>query len=115
MGGAPWPPASPWVWTDSWWGTDGLPYDITLSVRFDSPVNGGGTLALQGVDYDIDPNCPWRYIIVDKPDGTRIAQRIPDGGRTGTVGKNALNTRGLVLFTDIAQITAGATNSLTKQ
>ena len=120
MAKAPWPPPSPWVWTDSWWGTDGLPYDITLWVRFDSTTNAdgtpnpAGTLALQGVDYDIDPNCPWRYIIVDKPDGTRIAQQIPQGGRTGTIGKNALNTRGLVLFTDIGDITAGVTNSLTK-
>lgn len=101
-----WPPASPWVWTDSWWVGD-IPYSITLSVRFDSPVNGGGTLALQGVDYDIDPNCPWRYLIVDKPDGTRIAQKIPDGGRTGTIGPGPLAARGLSTFTDIASITAG--------
>lgn len=104
---AAWPPASPWVWTDSWW--DGpTAYSITLSVRFDSPVNGGGTLALQGVDYDVDPNCPWRYLIVDKPDGTRIAQKIPDGGRTGTIGPAGLASRGLSTFTDIGSITAGS-------
>lgn len=103
-----WPPASPWVWTDSWWDGD-IPHDITLSVRFDSPVNGGGTLALQGVDYDIDPGCPWRYLIVDKPDGTRIAQKIPDGGRTGTIGPVALASRGLSTFTDIGSITVGVT------
>lgn len=105
-----WPPASPWVWSDSWWDGD-TPQSITLSVRFDSPVNGGGTLALQGVDYDVAPGCPWRYLIVDKPDGTRVAQKIPDGGRAGTIGPNGLASRGLSTFTDIGSITVGANPS----
>jgi len=106
MGGGAWPPASPWVWTDQWW-QGGQPYSITLSFRFDSPVNGSGTLALQGLDYDVDPNCPWRYIIVDKPDGSRISQRIPAGGRTGTVTAGQLASRGLTSFNDLGSITAG--------
>lgn len=107
FGGGAWPPASPWVWQDSWWDPAGNEYAIILAVYFDSPVNGAGTLALQKVDYDVDPNCPWRNLIVTKPDGAVITQRIPDQGRTGTIGKTALNSRGLVLFTDIGSITAG--------
>lgn len=114
MPGGAWPPASPWVWASQWWDTEGNPQAITLSVRFDSPVNGGGTLALQGLDYDIDPGCPWRFILVDKPDGTRTAVQIPAGGRSGTISKAALNTRGFMSFSDIGQITAGVTNSIVK-
>lgn len=108
-GGGAWPPASPWVWQDSWWDPAGHEYAIILSVRFDPPValGGTGTLTLLGVDYDIDPNCPWRNLIVTKPDGTVITQRIPDQGRTGTIGKNGLNSRGLTTFTDIGSVTAG--------
>lgn len=108
MPGSAWPPASPWVWSDSWWDGNNE-HSITLSFRFDSPVNGGGTLALQGLDYDIDPNCPWRYLIVVKPDGTRITQKIPDGGRTGTINATVLANRGLSTFTDLGSITAGVT------
>lgn len=105
-----WPPASPWVWQDSWWQGDNE-YSLILSVRFDSPVNGTGTLVLQGLDYDIDPNCPWRWLIVVKPDGTRVTQQIPQGGRTGTVGAAALATKGLTSFNDLGSITAGATQN----
>ncbi len=111
MGGGAWPPASPWVWQDSWVDAGGNQKDLIISVRFDSPVNGGGTLALQGVDYDLDPSCPWQYLIVVKPDGTRIVQQIPRTARTGTIGKAALASRGLTSFNDIGSITAGDTSN----
>jgi hypothetical protein len=101
-----WPPASPYVWTAAWDG-DTQNNSITLTVNFDSPVNGGGTLALQGIDYDIDPGCPWRFIIIDKPDHTRIALHIQQGGRSGTFNQASLSARGLNTFSDIAQITVG--------
>jgi hypothetical protein len=107
MGGGAWPPSSPYLWSDSWWDAQGNAKTIALSIRFDSPVNGGGTNVLQGVDYDLDPACPWSYLIVVKPDGTRIAQQIPRTARTGTITAAQLASVGLNLFTDIGSITVG--------
>lgn len=110
LGRGAWPPASPWVWSDTWWDAQQNPKVISLSWRFDSPVNGGGTNALQGLDYDVDPNCPWRWIILVKPDGTKITHQIPQGGRTGTITATQLAAIGLTTFADVSNsITVGAT------
>lgn len=105
-GGGAWPPASPWLYQADWTQATKL-YSLTLSFRFDSPVNGGGTLALQGLDYDVDPNCPWNWIIVVKPDHTRITQQIPRASRSGTVTAAQLAAKGLTSFNDLASITVG--------
>lgn len=110
MGGGAWPPASPWVYQADWMQAGNL-FSLTLSFRFDSPVNGTGTLALQGLDYDVDPNCPWSWVIVVKPDGTRITQQIPRAARSGTIGAAALATRGLTSFNDLGSITVGLTQN----
>lgn len=105
-----WPPASPWIWTDQWW--DGnTPFNISLTIRFDSPVNGSGTLALQGIDYDCDSGCPWRFILIDKPDHSRTALPIPPGNLSGTFNPASLAGRGLNTFTDLAQVTVGSNAS----
>jgi hypothetical protein len=102
-----WPPASPWVWKDSWWNGN-AEYSVVLSFRFDSPVNGGGTNQLQGCDYDLDPDCPWKYlIIVRATDNARLVQKIPSVSRTGTITAQQLHNFGLDLFTDIGSVTVG--------
>lgn len=104
----PWPPASPYVWTSTWNDRAGSPMTLSLSFRFDSPVNGGSTNALQGVDYDLDPRCPWEYIIIMKSDGvTRLTRQIPRVARTGTITTAQLHTFGLDSFLDIGSITVG--------
>jgi hypothetical protein len=108
-GGGRWPPASPWVWQDSWWDAQGAQKSIVLSFRFDDAVTGGGTFALQGMDYDLDPACPWAWLIVVRSDGTRITQQIPRTSRTGTITTTQLSARGLNAFTDIGSVTAGTT------
>jgi hypothetical protein len=104
-----WPPASPYVWQDSWTDAQGVSKSIVLAFRFDSPVNGGGTLVLQGLDYDLDPACPWAFLIVVKPDTSRVTRQIPRGARTGTVTAAQLAAVGLSTFTDIGSITVGTT------
>lgn len=106
-GGGAWPPASPWVWQDSWWDAQNNQKSIILSFRFDSPVNGGGTLAFQGCDYDLDPQCPWQYLIVVRSNGTRVTHQIPRASRTGTITTAQLAAVGLNVFTDIGSITVG--------
>lgn len=110
-GGGAWPPASPWIWQDSWWDAQNNQRSIVLTFRFDSPVNGGGTLTFQGCDYDLDPQCPWEYLIVVRSDGTRITHHIPRGARTGTITTAQLATVGLNKFTDIGSITVGVSPS----
>lgn len=104
-----WPPASPWVWTDSWYDANGTAASATLSFRFDSPVNGGGTNQLQGCDWTLDANCPWTWLIVVKADGTRLTQQIPatKQNRSGTITAQQLHNFGLDLFTDIGSVTVG--------
>jgi hypothetical protein len=109
MGGGKWPPASPWVWQDTWWDANNNPKSIILSFRFDDNVTGGGTLAFQGCDYDLDPACPWQYLIVVRSDGTRITHQIPRISRTGTITATQLAAVGLHIFTDIGSITVGET------
>lgn len=109
LGHGTWPPASPWIWQDSWYDANGAQKTIVLTWRFDDTVTGGSTLALQGLDYDVDPACPWRYLIIVKPDGTRITHQIPAGGRTGTISAAVLATAGLSTFTDLGSTTVGAT------
>jgi hypothetical protein len=105
MGKGAWPPASPWSTSDTWWDTDNQPHPFTLSVRFDSPVNGGGTNAIQGIDYVIDPGCPWRWMIIDRPDGARVALEMT--ADTGTFDAEALAGIGVEFFADIGSLTAG--------
>lgn len=100
-------PASPYVWADSWWTANGAERKIILSIRFDSPTNGGGTNVLQGLDYDLDPGCPWEVLIITKPDGTVLKQHIPRTTRTGTITAVQLHNFGLDSFLDIASITVG--------
>lgn len=109
LGRGAWPPASPYVWQDSWTDPQGNRRTIVLSWRFDSPVNGGGTNVLQGLDYDLDPQCPWEILIVVRSDGVRITQQIPRTARTGTIGPTPLANRGLNTFLDIGSITVGQT------
>lgn len=106
-GGGAWPPASPYVWIGSWWTTNGQERQIILSFRFDSPVNGGGTNALQGLDYDLDPGCPWEVLIIVTATGTQLKQHIPRASRTGTITANQLHNFGLDTFLDIGSITVG--------
>lgn len=101
----PWPPASPWVWGDSFWDQDGSPHPLTFYVRFDSPVNGGGTLVLDSIDYERDPECPWHFMIVDRADSVRVSLEMT--GETGTFDTAALNGIGLEMFDDIGSLTAG--------
>lgn len=108
MGGGAWPPASPWVWIGRWWNASNQPFEIVLNIRFDSPVNGGGTNALQGVDYDLDPQCPWEYLIVGRSDGVLLSRQIPRTTRTGTITASQLHTFGLDSFLDIGYITVGS-------
>ena len=109
MGGGAWPPASPYTWVGTWWNAQNAKREIILSIRFDSPVNGGGTNALQGVDYDLDPQCPWEYLIIVKSDGTVLSRQIPRGSRTGTITAAQLHNFGLDSFLDIGSITVGST------
>lgn len=113
MAGGAWPPASPWVWQDSWWDAQGNQRSIVLSFRFDPSVafGGTGTFAFLGCDYDLDPQCPWGWLIVVRSDGTRITQQIPRIARTGTITTAQLASRGLNKFTDIGSITAGTTST----
>ena len=111
MGGGKWPPASPWVWSDSWWDSQSNARSIVLSFRFDDNVTGGGTFALQGCDYNLDPQCPWGWLIVVRSNGTRITQQIPRGSRTGTITATQLASVGLNVFTDIGSITAGVSST----
>lgn len=104
MGGGAWPPPSPWVWQDSWWDAQGNPKSIVLTFRYDNT-----TFAFAGCDYDLDPQCPWSWLIVVRSDGGRITQQIPRGNRTGTITAAQLATVGLNKFTDIGSITVGAT------
>ncbi|MFB9925980.1 hypothetical protein ACFORO_12625 [Amycolatopsis halotolerans] len=106
-----WPPASPWVCQFSWYDATGAQKNIVLSIRFDSPVNGGGTNALQGVDYDLDPACPWAWLIVVRSDGTRITHQIPRVSRTGTITAAQLTAIGLNSFLDIGSVTVGTTQN----
>lgn len=108
-GGGQWPPPSPWIWQDSWWNAQGAPRSIVLTFRFDDTNTGGGTLAFQGCDYDLDPQCPWEWLIVVRSDGVRITHQIPRTARTGTITAAQLSLRGLNKFTDIQSITVGAT------
>jgi hypothetical protein len=101
----PWPPASPWVWGDSFWDEDGNQHPLTFYVRFDSPVNGTGTLVLQGIDYERDSEVPWDYMIVDRADAERVSLEMT--GETGTFGPEELNGIGLETFDDIGSLTAG--------
>lgn len=106
-----WPPASPWVWQASWWDAQGAQKSIVLSFRFDDAVTGGGTFALQGMDYDLDPACPWAWLIIVRADDTRITQQIPRTSRTGTITTTQLSARGLNLFTDIGSVTVGVSQN----
>jgi hypothetical protein len=106
-GGGQWPPPSPWVWQDSWWDAQGIARSIVLSFRFDDTNTGTGTLAFQGCDYDLDPACPWQYLIVVRSDGTRITHQIPRTARTGTITMAQLAAVGLNKFTDIGSVTVG--------
>lgn len=112
-GGGAWPPASPWVWQASWWDANGNPKSIILSFRFDAPVTQGGTgtLAFQGCDYDLDPACPWQYLIVVRADGAKVTHQIPRGARTGTITSTQLAAVGLHIFTDIGSVTVGVSPS----
>lgn len=110
-GGGRWPPASPWVWQASWWDAAGNPKSIVLTFRFDDAVTGGGTFAFAGCDYDLDPQCPWQYLIVVRSDGTRITHQIPRGNRTGTITSTQLAAVGLNKFTDIGSVTVGVSPS----
>jgi hypothetical protein len=101
----PWPPASPWVWGDSFWDQDGNPHPLTMYVYFDSPVNGGGTLTLDRIDYERDAENPWHYMIVDRADSERVSLEMT--AETGTFGTAALNDIGLESFNDIGSLTAG--------
>lgn len=108
-GGGRWPPASPYVWQDSWYDAQGSQKSIVLTFRFDDAVTGGGTFNFTGVDFDLDPACPWQVLIIVRSDGTRITHSIPRVSRTGTISPAQLATHGLNKFTDIGSITAGAT------
>ena len=78
-----------------------------LTFRYDDT-----TFAFLGVDYDLDPACPWEFLIVVKSDGTtRLTRQIPRGSRTGTITTAQLAAFGLAKFTDIGSITVGATAS----
>jgi hypothetical protein len=111
LGRGIWPPASPWVWKDSWWDTNMVEKSIVLTWSFDDAVTGGGTLAFTSLAYDLDPQCPWEWLIVIKPNLTRITQQIPRGARTGTITSAQLAAKGLHVFTDIGSITVGSTSS----
>lgn len=100
-----WPPPSPWIWQDSWWTPAMVKRDIILTWNFD------GGLAFTSLGYDLDPGCPWEYLIVTKPDSTRITHQIPRVSRTGTITAAQLLAKGLHLFTDIASITVGSSPS----
>lgn len=106
-----WPPPSPWVWQDSWWTVAMMKRDIILTWNFDDAVTGGGTLAFTSVAYDLDPACPWEWLIITKPDTTRVTHQIPRTSRTGTITAAQLLAKGLHLFTDIASITVGSSPS----
>jgi len=106
-GGGAWPPPSPYVWTASWWDTAGNPFQIVLTIRFNSSFSGGDN-ALLGVDYDLDPKCPWEYLIVVRAtDNAKLVRQIPRSSRTGTLSPTQLHNFGLDLFTDIGSITVG--------
>jgi hypothetical protein len=107
MGGGHWPPASPWSTADSWWDPDGNPHPYTLAVRFDSPVNGGGTGELYGIDYTIDPDCPWRYVIIQRADDVSVSLNMVDD--FGTFDATDLSDIGLAVFDDIGSISASDT------
>lgn len=109
MGGGHWPPASPWTTSDSWWDSDNNPHSVSLSVRFDSPVNGGGTNEIQGIDWVIDPGCPWRWMIIDRSDNVRVSMEMSTD--TGTFDVDALAGIGVHLFADIGTLTAGSTGA----
>lgn len=106
MGRGAWPPSSPYVWSDSWIDSQGNQKSLTLTFRYDNT-----TFVFAGLDYDLDPQCPWEFLIIVKSDGTRLTRQIPRGSRTGTVTAAQLATFGLAKFTDIGSITAGSTAS----
>jgi hypothetical protein len=95
------------VWQDSWYDSAGQAKTMTAQIFFDV----GATNQLQRVDYDIDVDCPWRFLIVVKPDGTRLSQHLPTapGQRTGSISRSQLLSRGLDVFDDIGSITVGVT------
>ena len=104
----PWPPASPYVWITRWNDRAGNPMAMILTFNFDSPVNGSGTNALQSLDYDLDPRCPWEFIIIVKSDGViRLTRQIPRAARTGSITAVQLHNFGLDSFLDIGSITVG--------
>jgi hypothetical protein len=106
MGAGSWPPdTSPYVWQDHWWDAAGQPKTMTAQIFFDAGV----TNQLQRVDYDIDPDCPWRFLIVVRADQVRLSQQLPTapGQRNGSISRAQLVSRGLDVFLDIASITVG--------
>lgn len=109
MPGSARPPASPYVWSDSWYDKNGVAHAFTLTFNFDSPVNGGGTNVITSLDYSIDAQCPWQYIIVERStDGVLLSHQIPNGSHSGSLTQAQVNSYGLTLFTDIGYITVGA-------
>lgn len=76
-----WPLPSPYVWTALWWDATGNPFAITLTFRY---VDTAPRPVL-GMDYNLDPGCPWNTLQMRKADGAILEQQIPRTTRTGTV------------------------------
>jgi hypothetical protein len=81
MGGGAWPPPSPYVWRQPWWDQAGNAFFISLTFRYSDTA----PRAVLGMDYDLDPGCPWNTLQMRKADGAILEQQIPRTARTGTV------------------------------
>lgn len=82
MPGGVWPPPSPYRWSAQWWNSTGTTmYEIVLTFRYSNTA----PRPVIGMDYDLDPSCPWNTLQMRKADGAILEQQIPRGARTGTV------------------------------
>jgi hypothetical protein len=105
MGFGAWPPPPPYQWSAQWWDNNGNMFQIILTFRYSNTT----PRPVLGMDYDLDPGCPWNTLQLRKADGAILEQQIPRTTRTGTVtaaqlanvkNVNTVGTNGLVNMDD---------------
>lgn len=62
-------------------------FEIVLTFRYSDVA----PRPVQGMDYDLDPSCPWNTLQLTKADGAVLQQQIPRTSRTGTVNAQQLS------------------------